>query len=239
MTTDASDHPDAQGSAGQLPDARPILDEIGGFNGFRFNPTAVLRAHNRFQGQPRERSQQQLLTLAEDPRYSDNTLIVARVLYVSNASQRYPVLQHGRPDIEPPSLEAFPIFPLHITRDTPFLLIGGYILGGEPPPVREYLLWCARECHVRPAQLTPEDDPLATVDSLLQSDEWKRVTLQPAHVAMLRLQALRAVRRVYPLSAADEQALIASASDHGWGEHRRAFAALGAHWNPRLNDFEI
>lgn len=156
-------------------------------------------------------------------------MLVAHVLFVHKDGQEVlPRLLLGQPDLEEPEDPTLlPLIPLCIHRDIPFLLIGGYRIGGEGQPSIEYVELCARDCEIRSTPLIPANDPLASVDEFLESEVWRMLNPDDWQYRMLRLQALRAVSNMYPISEQDENDLISAATaDENWSRHPQAVKAL-------------
>jgi hypothetical protein len=175
-----------------------LIDHLTGFSGFTFNPGDLIAAGNYL----RELGEALILRVLEqycqraDQGASgspDNALLVARVLYVPK-DERHPLprLALGAADLrEPHDPSLFPIFPLHLVEGIPFLLIGGYVLGGEALPAMDYIAWCARHGSLRPGPLALTCDPVAAINRFLECGDWRRLDPIDYHYRMLRTQAAR------------------------------------------------
>jgi hypothetical protein len=172
---------------------------------------------------------------------TENAWLAARTLFVPvQGEEALPELPLGRPDLEQPRSELAPLFPLHIYEGMPFLLISGYMAGGEALPPTEYLEWARRAAEVRPEPLVPTDDPLQSVDRFLESGTWKSLNPPERHKWMLRLQALRAISNVLPVTEQDASALtVATTADRKWKDYRQKVAGLAIRWNPSSDDYEL
>jgi hypothetical protein len=235
------------GNSPEITHAINLIRILPGFLGLRFNPRALIEAVNYLQGIGKDKSLKTLQNYcaiaqqAAEYNNPENVLLIARVLFVRKDGQEVlPRLLLGQPDLEEPEDPTiFPLFPLCIHRDIPFLLIGGYRIGGEGQPPIEYVEWCARDCEIRSAPLIPADDPLASVDEFLESEIWKRLNPDDWQYRMLRLQALRSTSNMYPISEQDENDLLsANTTDESWLRYRRAFKALQGSWDPVANDYK-
>jgi hypothetical protein len=225
---------DQDGAAARTIDC---LTALPGFVGLRHNPVLLIRAVNRAHAMGREKALAALKlycerAVQEPDLIADNAILVARVLFSRRAGPlRDYQLGLGRPDIDPPADPAtFLLFPLQIQRDIPLLLIGGYTLGGEAEPPLSYIDWCARECDFRAAPLHPSDDPLQAVDEFLADPAWMNLRPDARNDGMLRLQALRCVSDVRPVSEADVRAL-SSGDVRTWKGITTQVQALGLTWN--------
>ena len=172
----------------------------------------------------------------------DRILMTARLLFVRRDGQVVlPRLRLGRPMMMemPEDPEIFPLFPLHIHRGIPLLLVVGYMLFGEPESPSNYIEWCARECQLRAKPIIPDPNPLATVEEFLKSDRWQGLYPHSELDSILRSQALRAVSNIYPVSKEYQDELLASnPGEEIWSLHLSAFAELKAVWNPITNEYE-
>jgi hypothetical protein len=94
---------------------------------------------------------------------------------------------------------------------------------------------------VRETPLVPDENPLASVDELLES-ALMRVDIErdPWLENMLRLQALYAVANVYPISEVERQKFFSPTTDNSsWQKHREGFGELTVVWNQIANDYEL
>lgn len=180
-----------------------LIERLSGFSGFAFNPGILIEAANYLCSLDKDfvfRVLEQYCHRAnqEPTQRSDNALLVARVSYVPNdRRQPLPRLALGAPDLkEPQDPSLFPIFPLHLVEGIPFLLIGGYVLGGEAMPPMDYIAWCARHCALRPEPLGATDDPVAAINRFLATSAWRQLAPSDYHDRMLQAQALRLVSPV-------------------------------------------
>jgi hypothetical protein len=180
-----------QGQGHGLIDA---LAALAGFSGHRHDPAALIRAVNHLRGLGKEQAIAALRgLLASPPPSPESAVLAARVLFPRNAAGAPPPeLGLGAPDLGPPPDPAtFPLFPVALHRDIPFVLIGGYRVGGEWDPA-PYLDWIRREGVMLDRPLTLPRDPLAAAEELIASKAWHSLNPDPAHDAMLREQARRA-----------------------------------------------
>jgi hypothetical protein len=172
------------------------LASLTGFSGHRHDPAALIRAVNHLREFGRNQTLALLQELADStPPGPESALLVARVLFPrSSSGAPPPELRLGAPDMGPPLDPAdFPLFPVAVHREIPFVLVGGYRLGGEWDPAT-YLDWVRREGLILDRPLIPTLDPLEAVEELIASEAWRRLNPDPAHDAMLREQARRASR---------------------------------------------
>lgn len=199
---------------------------LSGFDGWSFDPAALVRAVNAL-ASPGEDAVAVLRSIARDEHGREGALLAARALYVAPRGETPPALEIGRPEPGPPARPGdFPLFPLHVEGDLPLLLVAGYVMGGEWSP-GPYLDWCERAGEPRAGRLVPRADPLAAADAVVASPAWERLGAIPEHAAMVRMQALRALGDAY--------GVVRPALDDGrgerWARHRRALAGAPVEWD--------
>jgi hypothetical protein len=223
-----------------------LAKALPGFDGFRFDPVALIKAANFFHGLGFAESLRALhLTgqIGAEPGAIDpeNILLIARVLYVPvDAEEAFPRLDLGLPDLEEPQdPDLFPLFPLHLVNDLPLLLTGGYLVGGEGQPPSVYLDWCAGQARLRPAPLHPDNKPLAAVEAFLESEAWQRLSPDGFHAGMLRLQALRTLPRSLQATKDERQAMLATTeATPFWLAQLDKEERMNVAWNSSLNEFQ-
>jgi hypothetical protein len=205
---------------------------LPGLVGFGFDPVALLRVVNTLPADAVDALEVLRRTLARASTGTghDDVLLVARAGFESSdPGTPAPDLMVGRPDVEPPDTSEFPDFPIGFVGGLPFLLVGGYLVGGEGPDPSWYLDWCHRQAHRRD-RLVPPDDPLASLDSFVER-VGPSMGFDETHVGMLRAQALLTVADVYPTGEGDRAELSTAAGPMLWATHRARVAALKIRWD--------
>ena len=250
-----------------------ILSSFSG--GSEFNPQALIKAVNYCYTLGFERSLLVLqlycnlieqieikssnmdLNISDFVRENDKIFMIARLLYSRKDKQiTLPKLHIGQPDLRPKNPSLTPWFPLHVYKDIPFLLIKGYILFGQAQTPHTYLDWCAKECQLREQPMLPNNNPLLCIDDFISSKIWQNLTvvggveggeliLKNTHCQMLRLQALRSVSNVYPLSKQDKMNFswngICTIEELEliWQKHHKLFLKSDVVWNSLSNNYEL
>lgn len=221
--------------------ALKLLDALPSYNGYEFNPQAVIKAVNFLYNLGYEKSIQilQLYSNSLDLTRELELFAVIRILFVFKPVEESLLFEFtGDPNFKI-SEWPFPLIPFHIHRGIPFLLVKGGFLFGEYTS----LAHIEAQLHLfelRNAPLIPDNDPLASVDELLKSKEMQeRIISDPGKTSMLRLQALNAVANIYPISEQDKDELLSSAThEESWQKHKEAFTALHVIWNIAKNEYE-
>ena len=227
-------------------DALVLIGSLTGFAGFSHDPLKLILAVNDLYSFGSESAfrtlQEYSLRCAHNRELRlDNALLCARVLFVPKDSRMpLPRLSLGVPDVPEPDDPAwFPLFPLCLWSDVPFLLTAGYRVGGEAESPLQYLDWLKRNGQLRTAPLRPDNDPLRVIDQMLASRSWQDLQLEPWHDSMLRLQALRTVSHAYSTNLPEERPLqLNESSGESWDRHRKAFEARHIVWNAMSKQYE-
>jgi hypothetical protein len=250
-----------------LVNALNLIDLIQGWSGKIFAPLPLIRAVNYLHQLGWDKSLQalclycDLIDQMEEQLTTDvdirdfvekpaKVLSGARLLFVSKKPQTIlPEIWIGRPNIMPKKQSLFPLFPLTLYQDIPFALASSYITLSTPDPPQEYLEWCSREGKLREKPLQPNNNPLNSVDEFLNSKFWHdlvneetRFFRETEFYRMLRMQALRTVSNIYPISEEDEYDFLWRCSDEKadrlWEQHKQAVDRLQIRWNPATNEFD-
>ncbi|MGH3923999.1 MAG: hypothetical protein ACRDTT_14210 [Pseudonocardiaceae bacterium] len=230
-------------------DQLALVHQAPGLDGAAFDPLPVIRAVNSLWRLGEHKALRMLRAYTElaveggvaldGEAFDDQRVIVlARLLFEPPEGGVLPPPRVGVPDIYPRSPDDWPRFPLATKDDVPFLVVGGYSLGGLPEPAAAHLAVCAANAQFREGPLQPSRSPLEVVEALTRSPQWSALTAEDvsraARIAMLRAQALRAVAEVYPLEG-DYPA--AAQSDESWALHLERTQALALRWDEERQRF--
>jgi hypothetical protein len=207
--------------AGALVTAATTLELAGD----RFDPSAAIRSVNHIVALGRDAVLQRLRSdaaTAARGAAAEHVLVLCRLAFAPEEGQTLPPLLIGLPDVAPPpgAEVEWPLFPLALVDDVPFVLVRGYLRGGLAQTPAEHVEACATTCDVRSQPLAP-GSPLAAADVLLRSSAWRRLAAANAGAEdtarILRRQALRAVA---PALAGEE--VLDAARDKRFDELKRA-----------------
>jgi hypothetical protein len=159
--------------------------------GLVYDPRTVIEPVNRLAEVGKAEALRALRSAADSLAPVEGPLLVARVAFVAaEDAGPAPRLELGKADVDEESATRhFPLFPIALEGDIPFLLVAGYYLGGETDPMA-YLAWCEAHGRLR-GPLHPAADPLAAADALCRSDAWAAAGLPASHADMVRGQAQR------------------------------------------------
>ena len=172
-------------------------------DGLRFDPVLLVRAVNALAGSETRDALAVLKDCAsalaarggEPAPPASGVVLLALALFVPDApGAPLPAPSFGAPDVPlPPPSPELPRLPLVLEAQLPFLLAGGYEIGGAFDIAG--LDRCVAAAHPRAAPLAPERSPASAADALTTGPLWARL-VPPEHrarvEAMVRGQALRA-----------------------------------------------
>lgn len=221
-----------------------LIRTLPGFAGHSFNPQILVKVTNDLRALGKNGALALLrkynsMSMTDQGANPENTWLVARAVFVPEREhEALPELHLGKPDVQDPGSALAPLFPLYVYEGMPWLLVGGYVTGGEALPAAEYLNWVERFATVLPEPLVPTDNPLDSVDRFIVSSAWK--DFDSTHGWMLRLQALRAISSAVHVSERDVRTLLVlPMADQLWKDYRERVSKLGIRWNPRVDDYEL
>jgi len=235
-----------------------LIHEAPGIDGFNFNPVALIcavnglwpagpdralaaaRAYNALSTADPNRGQQYGLD-------EQRIFLVLRLLFVrKDGDPVMPPLQIGAPDVPvPQDRAAWPLFPLAVAAQIPFLVAGGYMLGGMAQNPADHIDYCAQNCRLRDAPLAPEASPVGAVESLLATWPWANLApdadARQRLTGMLHQQAIRALAPLYTLPDQEMAALYPGMGQDFmavWARQVAKVRPLSPRWNSQTQQFE-
>jgi hypothetical protein len=222
-----------------------LLDAVPSYNdGASFNPLPLIRAVNALQPLGKELA---LTAVAEylriaspfEGRGYEGAFLVLRTLFdvPAEAGGPPPMLVGGPSPAEPEDATLVPRYPLLLAGDIPFLLVRGYMLGGEAQPPEQHLAIYREQGTIRTAPLRPADDPLAALEEALQPlAAWSTAACGepcvpgPSFLANQALLLLDDVLRKEP-DVYGERFASSGAVEPRWRALREELGPLGIRWN--------
>jgi len=133
-----------------------------------------IRAGIMLQSMGRDSAISVLKRCCETDGNNNRVIILCRMLFESNESARRPLIGAA---VFPggTTYSHWPLEPIEIVRNIPFLVVRGYLLGGLPEPAIDYLEYCELHCEWRDdCYRIPSDSELeVALDELLNSDRWQ------------------------------------------------------------------
>jgi hypothetical protein len=136
----------------------------------------------------------------------------------------------------------WPNLPLVISEELPFLLVGGYFVGGAMRSARDTLATYIAQGQLRKVPLRPAA-PETAVEALVGGEQWSSSLLadqEPRVRAMLYAQALRAAAPAYSFGETEAQAFATATKatlPALWSRHRSALDALRLVWDEETQRF--
>ena len=177
--------------------------------GWDYNPRKVIRAVNLLQPLGKEKA---LAAIDEFLRVSpywdddgrDGVFLVLRTLFdVPEDPDHMPPMFVGAPmPSEPKDKEKAPRFPIVIEGDIPFLLVEGYMLGGQAEQPEAHAAYFRKVGKLRQKPLAPSSDPFGAIEAFAGSPRWPIKEDTPPHLKdrarqLMATQALRLIDTVY------------------------------------------
>ncbi len=180
---------------------------------------------------------------------------ITQVLFVSATGEPgMPTPMLGAPNTPvPKDLKAWPLFPMVLQDDIPFLLTSGYSLAGLPESPEMRLEYCLHHCNIRPNPLVPTASPAIAADRVLHSPTFG--SNQSAGFSFsnwentrdrICVQAMRATEAVVPLIP--DLRVDSTWHYYHWGRSQDQFTkdwaafceqsdAAEIHWSQQREDF--
>lgn len=189
---------------------------------------------------------------------SEKLFFIMRLLFVrKDGNAQMPDMAMGAGDVNPPSDPAtFPLFPLAVESDVPFMLVSGYCLAGMATPASLHLAYVKENCRLRNQPMMPSVTPEQAMQKLTASAGFKMLFLGSEHanarwgsqasvIANLRRQALRAVSNLHSFPFGDRYYLDpdphgrqSTANEALWNSEVNTLEKLQIHWDPAQMSFQ-
>jgi hypothetical protein len=109
-----------------------------------------------------------------------------------------PLLGAAQPSPDDEDRKLWPLFPIELVDDVPFMIAGGWNLGGRPEHPASHIVWAERYGVLRAEPLRPADNPLAVADRLLSLPKSRRLWIYDQSGREVKLQAWRMVADLFP-----------------------------------------
>lgn len=160
---------------GDDPDDNELKDlpKLGfAWKGYKIDP--FLRVASQLQKSGREKAIAQLTAFSEDINNDEGAIVLCKMLFTQkqNSGFRRPYL--GRPCFIDGTFvvgSPWPLEPIELVDGVPFLVVTGYILGGQPERALHYLDYCAENCDWSKFEFQPKtrDEKTAALTKLLSA----------------------------------------------------------------------
>src|SRR5688572_14972480 len=155
-------------------------------DGLRFDPRSLIRAVNHLHAQGKERA---LLALRAYDKLSRDLSRGDKSKHQVDEYRILPIVQIlferpkpfglGEADVDAPAKLHWPLFPLALVEDVPFMVVSGYSLEGRGENPADRL---RDGLTMRAEPLAPRRTALEAADELIQSPAWKALRLRPGNV---------------------------------------------------------
>ena len=219
--------------------------------GLEFGSLRLIRAVNALQLLGKEKALKALWAydrLAHDLSYEERQkyqvdeyriLPLVRLLFEGPGGRRPPFLL-GAGDVADPGDDSWPLFPIVLVQDVPFMMVSGYALAGKAQSASAHLR--GELGPMRAAPLAPRATPLDAADELTQSAVWKSLKLGPGNEGrkkwQIRRQALGAVASIFALRPEESSNdCCVDPTETQWRAAVERAASSGLIWSPEIQDF--
>jgi hypothetical protein len=146
-----------------------------GSDQYRVDP--YLRVAASLQSIGQERAERLLVSLARGEHQGDSVFFLCRMLYVpkEKAEFRRPMIG-GAAFLGGTDYADWPLEPIALVDDIPFLITSGYALGGVAELPEDYVRYCIQNCEWNPVPFQPKSkrEKKQALEKLLASRKWKR-----------------------------------------------------------------
>ncbi|MCC6874805.1 MAG: hypothetical protein IT378_10910 [Sandaracinaceae bacterium] len=212
-----------------------LLAAVPGLDGDDFDPRPLIRAVNALQPLGAQRALdviEEHLRVAPAYAHGDTQgfFLVLRALFEPTPS--HPPMLVGAPEPTLPEQSRLSLYPLAVLDGVPFLLVSGYMLGGQPQPPEQHLQFYRTQGRLRAGPLAPGARPFTALTSLMAQVPSQRG--EHAWQVLTMEQVLRLVADVYrPAPIAVDAHFDPSVDPSArFAELAAAFDRLGARWDP-------
>jgi hypothetical protein len=163
---------------------------------------------------------------------------IVRLLFEpAQAGTRIPKPLLGAPVPSPDQndMKLWPLFPIELVDDVPFMIPDGWNLGGRPEHPESHLEWAERYGVLREGPLHPADDPLGAADRLLSLPKSQRLDrLTDA----IHRQAWQLVAHLLPVDAGPDEE-YESFSPAKWTILRKLATRRKVHWDEKSQAYTV
>ncbi len=162
--------------------------------GYSFNPLGLIRAVNTLHALGKEkalavlRAYHKLCRGNRDAFDEQRIFLIVRVLF-EHESGTMPRMNIGGPDV---SEEGWPLFPITLVDDVPFMVCNGYSLAGKAESPTVHIDYAETSCKLRATPLAPKSSPAVAAANLLNA----HAGIKPYHRDEIQRQAIRTVEPI-------------------------------------------
>lgn len=239
----------------------PTMEAINGAPSVcahNFNPVMLIRAVNHLHALGKDKALAELREFLKIARDSHNAerdaknidtsdhqcvfLIVRLLFEPAEPGESLPRMMIGAmiPSPEEQDQALWPLFPLVVKDDIPFMLIEGVNLAGHAEPPHRHVAWAEKHGKLRARPLRPGDDPLAAVDKLMALPQTGRLFGEKDR-GVLRRQGWQMIDHLAqkPNGARDFLPQRGYDAKADWEEHKRAAAGLKIQWDEKRQTYAV
>jgi hypothetical protein len=237
----------------------PTMEAINGAPSVTWrncNPIGLVRAVNHLQSLGKSKAVSEMREFLRIARDSNGTerdpanidtsdyqcifLIVRLLFEPEDASEHLPPMHIGGMSPSPAKADEplWPLFPLAIQDDIPFVLIDGAALLGLPESPSVHVDWAEKHGRLREKLLRPADDPILAVDKLIALPQTQRL-LDWHSPLVLRRQAWRTIASLARRSPPQDNLVSRTKeeNDAEWEECKRIASKLRLRWDTKQQNY--
>jgi hypothetical protein len=157
----------AQGGPDSLQDLPDIQTEA-----FRVDP--YIRTAAKLQALGKDKATKTLLHFAKNRDRDNQVIVLCRMLFKQKGQRdfRRPLIGAAH-FLGGTDYENWPLEPIELVDDVPFLITRGYSLGGRAEPAESYVKYCIQNCDWNNAEFKLKAEKEKALDKLLASPKWK------------------------------------------------------------------
>jgi hypothetical protein len=224
----------------------------------RFDPVMLVRAVNHLHALGKDKAIAELYEFLKIARYNPHVerdpanidtshyecvfLIVRLLFEPAEAGDRLPPMHAFAP---PPDKDEalWPLFPLALQDDIPFIVGEPMMLQGSPELPSPHVAWAARRGKLRARPLRPADDPLRAVDKLMALPQTARLNAWPNDFSDrgdLRRQGWKTIAHLARRPAGSQDFWHFHGkydANADWAVHKRIAAKLKIRWDDKLQKY--
>jgi hypothetical protein len=242
-----------------IPGAQALSATMQAINGApsvrenHFNPVMLVRAVNHLRALGKDKAIAELRKFLKIARWSISNaerdpvnidtsdkqcvfLIVRLLFEPAKPGETLPRMRIGAMFPHPPDLDKalWPLFPLVVQDDIPFILIEGVNLDGLAEGPSAHVDWAEKHCKLRARPLHPSNDPLGAVDNLMALPQTARLTAGfSGDRGVLRRQGWRMIKDLtqQPEGRFDFLPYPGYDANTDWAQRKKIAAKLKIAWD--------
>lgn len=156
------------------PDVEVTLTGLPDFRNYEVDP--YIKTAMNLQVLGKEKAVRKLLDLAETEELDHKIIILCRMLFSPRGTALFDRPRIGAASFFGGTTYAdWPLEPIEIIDGVPFVIVQGYMIGGQPQSAKSYVMYCFQLCDWNSYQYIPKSlqEKQEALKKLLSSPKWK------------------------------------------------------------------